>query len=123
MISSNTDIESLQRAYDLGCGDYLKKPFHIAELRAKINRLKISREHLASSIQLKVEGDTLAKKERRLLNLLLDNLTLIVTYDVIENYVYENRHMSMDALRALVRRLSLQKRKKAGPGTSYEKGS
>ena len=105
MISSNTDIESLQRAYDLGCVDYLKKPFHIAELRAKINRLKISREHLASSIQLKIEGDTLAKKERRLLNLLLDNLTLIVTYDMIENYVYENRHMSMDALRTLVRRL------------------
>jgi len=104
MISSNTDVQSLQTAYDLGCMDYLKKPFHIAELRAKINRLKKSRKHLSSKIAL-VEGETLAKKERRLLDLLLDNLTQVVTYEMIESYVYENKRMSMDALRALVRRL------------------
>jgi len=54
MISSNTDVQSLETAYALGCVDYLKKPFHITELRAKINRLKLSREHLASTINLKV---------------------------------------------------------------------
>ena len=105
MISSNTDVQSLETAYDLGCVDYLKKPFHITELRAKINRLKLSREHLASTLKLKSENDPLAKKEKKLLNLLLDNLSLVVTYEMIENYVYENRRMSMDALRALVRRL------------------
>jgi diguanylate cyclase (GGDEF)-like protein len=105
MISSNTDVLSLETAYDLGCVDYLKKPFHIAELRAKINRLKISREHLASGIKLKSKNDPLAKKEERLLNLLLDNISLVVKYEIIENYVYENKPMSMDALRALVRRL------------------
>jgi len=105
MISSNTDVQSLQTAYDLGCVDYLKKPFHIAELRAKINRLKISREHLHSGITLKLDTETLAKKERRLLNLLLDHLGLVVNYEMIQSYVYENKPMSMDALRALVRRL------------------
>ena len=105
MISSNIDIQSIQTAYKSGCVDYLKKPFHIAELRAKINRLKISREHLFSTVKFKSEEYTLAKKEKRLLNLLLDNLTLVVTYEMIENYVYENRPMTMDALRALVRRL------------------
>ena len=105
MISSNTDIQSVQTAYNLGCVDYLKKPFHIVELRAKIDRLKIPREHLASTVKLKIGNDTLAKKEKRLLKLLLDNLTQVVTYEMIENYVYENKHMSMDALRALVRRL------------------
>lgn len=105
MISSNTDIQSLQKAYDIGCVDYLKKPFHIAEIRAKINRLKISREHLFSDIKLKIEAETLTKKEKRLLTLLLDNITLVVSYNMIDNYVYENKHMSMDALRALVRRL------------------
>jgi len=105
MISSNTDVESIQTAYDIGCVDYLKKPFHIAELKAKINRLKISREHLFSTIKLKTGNETLTKKEKRLLNLLLDNLTLVVSYEMIENYVYENKPMSMDALRALIRRL------------------
>ncbi len=105
MISSNTDMKSLQTAYAIGCVDYLKKPFHIAELRAKINRLKISREHLYSGITLKPDTETLAKKERRLLNLLLDHLGLVVNYEMIQIYVYENKSMSMDALRALIRRL------------------
>jgi diguanylate cyclase (GGDEF)-like protein len=105
MISSNTDEQSLQTAYDLGCVDYLKKPFHIAELRVKISRLKLSREHLSSTVKLKPDSDVLSKKEKRLLNLLLDNISLVVSYKMIENYVYENKPMTMDALRALVRRL------------------
>ena len=105
MISSNTDMQSLQTAYDLGCVDYLKKPFHITELRAKINRLKSEREHSVSLVSLKDTGEALTKKEKRLLNLLMDNQTHTVTYDMIEHDVYENKPMSMDALRALVRRL------------------
>ena len=105
MISSNTDVNSLQTAYDLGCVDYLKKPFHITEIRAKVNRLRILREDLFSGIKLKVDSDNLTKKEKRLLSLLLDNLDLVVSYEMIGNYVYEHKPMSMDALRALVRRL------------------
>ena len=105
MISSNTDVQSLQTAYDLGCVDYLKKPFHITELRAKINRLKSEREHSVSLVNLKDRREVLTKKEKRLLNLLLDNQTHTVTYDMIELDVYENNPMSMDALRTLVRRL------------------
>ena len=105
MISSNTDTQSLETAYDLGCVDYLKKPFHVTELRAKINRLKSEREHSVSLVNLKDQREMLTKKEKRLLNLLLDNQSHTVTYDMIEHDVYENRSMSMDALRALVRRL------------------
>ncbi len=105
MISSNTDMQSLQTAYDLGCVDYLKKPFHIVELRAKINRLKIEDTYLLSNIKFKNKDDVLSKKERRLLTVLLNNISLVVTYEMIEDNVYENRGMSMDALRALVRRL------------------
>lgn len=108
MISSNTDLQSLQTAYDLGCVDYLKKPFHITELRAKINRLKSEREHLVSLVNLKDTREVLTKKEKRLLNILLDNQTHTVTYDMIEQDVYENKPMSMDALRALVRRLRVK---------------
>ena len=105
MISSNTDIQSIQKAYDIGCVDYLKKPFHIAELRAKINHLEIPTAHLYTSIKLKKNARTLTKKEAKLLNLLLDHLGLVVNYGMIDNYVYESKTMTMDALRALVRRL------------------
>lgn len=105
MISANTDMYSLQEAYKLGCVDYLKKPFHLEELRVKIDNLKIPRENLISSVALKDNNDSLTKKEKRFLNLLLDNQDVTVTYTMIENYVYENKAMSMDALRALVRRV------------------
>ena len=106
MISSNTDLKSIQTAYNSGCVDYLKKPFHITELRAKISRLESTKEErLISYVNFKDEDEFLAKKERRLLTLLLENVTFVVTYDMIENYVYETKPMTMDALRALIRRL------------------
>ena len=105
MISSNTDIDSLQTAYDAGCVDYLKKPFYTEELRVKVNRLDTPQRHIPSQINLKEGYDSLSKKERDLLLLLLDNQEYIVTYEMIDNVVYENQSMSLDAVRALIRRL------------------
>ena len=105
IISSNVDLNTLQEAYALGCVDYIRKPFHLDELRIKIDKLKIPRKHLASRIKLKNDNDTLTKKERDLLNLLLENQETVVTYAMIEELVYKDHIMSMDALRALVRRL------------------
>lgn len=105
VISSNTDLNSLQEAYRFGCVDYLKKPFHLDELRIKIAKLKIPRKHLSSRIKLKNDTDALTKKERDLLNLLLENQEAVVTYALIEEHVYQDKTMSMDGLRALVRRL------------------
>lgn len=104
IISANTDLNTLKKAYALGCVDYLKKPFHLEELRIKINNLKIPK-HFTSTIQLKNDDDTLTKKEKDLLNLLLENQDTVVTYELIADYVYKNNAMSMDALRTLVRRL------------------
>ncbi len=105
MISANTDLASLEKAYGIGCVDYIKKPFHIAEIRAKINRLNIVPAPLISKVKLRPGLGKLTKKEKLLLTLLLENMGKTVTYDMIETRVYENKPMSMDALRALVRRL------------------
>lgn len=105
MISSNTDMSSLQSAYEFGCVDYIKKPFHLEELRLKINRLNIRTESMLSKFKLKDKNDSLTNKEKRLLMLLLDNCERTVTYDMIEEYVYENKEMTLDALRTLVKRL------------------
>ena len=105
MISSNTDIQSLQSAYDAGCVDYLKKPFYTEELRVKVNRLDIPQRHLPGNIDLKEGYDSLSKKERDLLLLLLENQEYIVSYEMIDNVVYENQTMTPDAIRALIRRL------------------
>ena len=38
-ISALIDIEDISRAFDLGCFDYLKKPFHLKELTLRINKI------------------------------------------------------------------------------------
>ena len=39
-ISALVDIEDISRAYNLGCYDYLKKPFELKELDLRINNIK-----------------------------------------------------------------------------------
>lgn len=108
IISANTDLDSLQTAYKSGCVDYLKKPFHLEELRLKIARLNILFTDLFSSVKLKNEDDSFTKKEKDLLMLLLNNKDTIVTYMIIEENIYKDKNMSMDSLRALVRRLRMK---------------
>ncbi len=107
IISADHSINSIQQAYSHGCIDFLKKPFHIDELRLKIARLsKTSKEELFASINLKVPLTEFSKKEKNLLELLARNKDEVVTYSTIDEVIYgENTTMSTDALRSLVKRL------------------
>ena len=104
MISSNTDINTIKNAYNLGCIDYLKKPFHLEELRIKIDMLFSNVNSLLEELKLKPDSN-LTKKEKRFLTLLLKNKDLVTTYQMIDEFVYEDKLMTIDGVRALVRRL------------------
>ena len=104
MISANTDINIIKNAYNLGCIDYLKKPFHLEELRIKIDMLFSNSNSLLEELKLKPDSN-LSKKEKRFLSLLLNNRHQVTTYQMIDEVVYEDKLMSMDGLRALIRRL------------------
>ena len=104
MISSNTDIEIIKNAYNLGCIDYLKKPFHLEELRIKIDMLFSNSNSLLEELKLKPDSN-LSKKEKRFLALLLNNRHQVTTYQMIDEFVYEDKLMTIDGVRALVRRL------------------
>ena len=104
MISANTDINIIENAYNLGCIDYLKKPFHLEELRIKIDMLFSNTNSLLEELKLKPDS-TLSKKEKRFLTLLLKNKDLVTTYQMIDEFVYEDKLMTIDGVRALVRRL------------------
>lgn len=103
IITSNIDLKTIQTAYDLGCIDYLKKPFHLEELRFKIDRLKL--ENLGKLDGIKLTSNPLSKKERKFLLLLLENKGKVVDYETIAERVYQDKVMSMDALRTLAKRL------------------
>ena len=104
IISANTDLHSLEEAYKLGCMDYLKKPFHLEELRIKITKISLEVETLLDEVKLHDEM-TLTKKEKAFVTLLMRNKNRVVTYEMIEDGVYRDSSMSMDGIRALVRRL------------------
>ncbi len=104
IITSNTDLNSLEKAYKLGCIDYIKKPFHLAELRIKTNRLDNSKNDILSFFNLK-NDESLSKQEKKLLLLFLEHKGKIVTYNMIDENVYENKTMTMDGLRAMIRRV------------------
>jgi len=104
IISSNNDLKSIEKAYNYGCEDYLRKPFHIEELRLKIKKyLKKSKSYL-DKIILK-DNEKLTKMEKNFLLLLLKYEGEVVTYESIGNLLYDGKDMHISSLRTMVRRL------------------
>ncbi len=123
IISSTIELDIIKDAYELGCDDYIKKPFFIDELIIKIKKLcnidkniiKIdelfsynTKEHSLYKEGKKVE---LSKKEKLLLELFINYNGKLVTYERIESFVWEGELTTIDSIRALVKRV----RKKLPP--------
>ena len=117
IISATVELDIIKESYDFGCNDYLKKPFFIDELEIKIERLcKISDDKIKfddnaffnykdSLVTIDELEHRLTKKERLLLNLFLTKQNQVVSYEAIENYVWEGSFVSLESIRSLVRRL------------------
>ena len=117
IISATVELDIIKESYDFGCNDYLKKPFFIDELEIKVERLcKISDDKIQfdnnsyfnykdSLVIINNEDHRLTKKERLLLNLFLTKKNQVVSYEAIENYVWEGSFVSLESIRSLVRRL------------------
>ncbi|WP_044419071.1 response regulator transcription factor [Halarcobacter anaerophilus] len=117
IISATVELDIIKKSYDFGCNDYLKKPFFIDELEIKIEKLcKIKDEKIefdkdsffdykSSTLIINNEKIRLTKKERLLINLFITKKDEVLTYSIIENYVWEGSFASIDSIRSLVRRL------------------
>ena len=118
IISANVELETIKDAYIKGCDEYIKKPFYIYELELKLDKL-CKKEN--SSIKLpmdfvyvmekeklfdeKNEEVKLAKKEILLFNLFVKNLEKVITFEQIEQYVWEGDLTTNENIRALIKRL------------------
>ena len=101
IISAEIDIDVILKAYDIGANDYVKKPFDIRELVAKIknsfcsnydnivlfeNGVKYDKEQrvfILNNKEIKI-----TKKESLLLDILIKYQNKTVPNDVIEQYVW-----------------------------------
>ncbi|NQY53619.1 MAG: response regulator transcription factor [Campylobacteraceae bacterium] len=117
IISASVELELIKESYAFGCNDYLKKPFFIDELEIKVDRLcKVSNKIITFDtnchfnfkeclIIIEDNKISLTQKENLLINLFLMNKNELISYDTIQNYVWEGEYTSLDAIRTLVRRL------------------
>ncbi|WP_072679689.1 response regulator transcription factor [Arcobacter sp. LA11] len=130
IVSAQLDIDNISKAYDLGCNDYLKKPFELEELILHI------KYHIKTILQNDIDKDiidlgfgfnfhmkdqtlykhdheiTLTQKEKLLLTLFINNLDKTVTSEMIHEYVWDNKEMEAVSMRSMIHKL--QKKLKNG---------
>ena len=119
-ISAIIDIDDISRAFDLGCYDYLKKPFHLKELSLRINKILQSRyvpkEHLrlshnysyemdSSTLRFNNEVQILTSRQTQIIELLASNRSRIVNYDMFRDNVWNDLDIDNATIRAEINRL------------------
>ena len=120
-ISAITQIEQISKAYELGCYDYLKKPFHLKELTLHIERLlKMADIQSKSMVKLSrmysydLEKDRLLfdnveqelkPKHQQIMHLLASNVERVVDFDMLRYYVWDDIHVDAATIRAEMHRV------------------
>ncbi|MFV0480769.1 MAG: response regulator transcription factor [Campylobacteraceae bacterium] len=118
IISSNHELEKIQKAYEIGCDDYLKKPFFNYELVQKVK--KLCQNQTLKVINLfggfiydyetnrlfdeKQNEIKLAKKEILFLEMFVKDRNKIVTYSQMEEFIWEGEDTTILNMRALIKR-------------------
>jgi len=120
-ISAITEIEQISKAYELGCYDYLKKPFHLKELTLHIDRLlkmaniesksivKMSRMYTYDLEKERLFFDNqeqiLTPKQAQIIHLFASNINKIVDFDMLRYYVWDDVFVDNATMRAEVHRV------------------
>lgn len=120
-ISAITQIEQISKAYELGCYDYLKKPFHLKELTLHIERLlkmanieskslvKISKMYMYDLEKERLLFDnqeqTLTPKQAQIIHLFASNINKIVDFDMLRHYVWDDSYVDNATIRAELHRV------------------
>ena len=119
-ISALIDIEDISRAFDLGCHDYLKKPFHLKELNIRIDKILqsnyIPRSHvrLSQNYSLDMETSTLSfngevqiltQRQIKIMTLLANNRGRVVAYELFCEYAWDDIDVEIPTIRAEINRL------------------
>jgi DNA-binding response OmpR family regulator len=115
-MTSYTEIDYLKKAYELECEDYIKKPFEIDELLLRIKRVeksiapKVVKEmgdyiFDLDNYLVKKGGKTipLTKKESELLKLFLNNFEKVVTFDFLNDKLWDGEALTNTITVAVLR--------------------
>jgi DNA-binding response OmpR family regulator len=116
MISTDTTIETIEKAYTLGCNDFIKKPFNPKELLFKMDLIadKLPQScYIADDLFFNKDSSLLVHKDQQVpltgneikfINILLASRGKLVSANQLLELMWENKATN-DALRKLVSRL------------------
>jgi len=119
-ISANIDIDDISYAFNLGCDDYIKKPFHLKELEIRIDKILqssyIPHSHLRLSNNysldmqtsiLRFNGDiqVISQRQLKILTLLANNRSRTVDYSLFQEYAWNDLEIEIPTIRAEINRL------------------
>jgi len=119
-ISALIDIEDITRAFDIGCHDYLKKPFHLKELSLRIDKIlkttdvpmkhkRVSKSYSFDSENMTLyfhnEPQVITKRQLQIIELLTNNRGLVCNYDMFRDYVWDDDFIDNATIRAEVNRV------------------
>lgn len=124
IVSADSRIQTIEKAFLSGCEDYLKKPFDIQELGLKIDKLlgrlsqeiiignEIVYERVSQILTIKGEVCKLSPREGIFFDVLVQNIGCVVKTKVLEEVIWGGKAPSNDALRTMIKRV----RRKIGEG-------
>ena len=121
-ITSLTDINNLSLGYELGCNDYIKKPFSPKELKYRIeqliklfyskensNKIKLKPNFTYDILEREIFVDNtlinLTNKERKVVFCLVSNKNQFVSIDKLRNEVWEDKYICEADIRVCIKKI------------------
>jgi len=116
-ITAYSDIDHVEKAFEIGAADYIKKPFELKELELRVKRLvfkktnciKITDNYKFDLNKLKLfykdkEVD-LSQNEKYFLELLVKNIGQVVDTNTLRDYVWDGKDICDNTIRTHVKKL------------------
>ncbi len=116
-ITAYSDIDHIEKAFEIGAADYIKKPFELKELELRVKRLvfkktnwvKITDDYKFDLNKLKLfykdkEVD-LTQNERYFLEILVKNIGQVVDNETLRDYVWDGKDICSNTIRTHVKKL------------------
>ncbi len=115
IITASLEIENFSTAFDNGCNEYIKKPFHLKELDIRINNLLSLNKPATINLRDELTYDLnteeflyknkpirLRYKEKRFCALMVKHVNTVVSNEMVYDYVWEGEIKETYPLRQLL---------------------